>query len=101
MHCVDIGESFPTKFCLQQLASIQPRTRPFKFARSTCKDTQGSIVSRQGYSSFTSSNDHARDVEKSSKCQVMLTELSGEVHTSPHHIGKLQDDVEVLVLREM
>ena len=34
VHCVDFGESFPTHIYLQNLASIQPRTSPFKFARS-------------------------------------------------------------------
>jgi len=34
VHCVDLGESFPTHIYLQNLASIQPRTSPFKFARS-------------------------------------------------------------------
>ena len=34
MHCVDLGEIFPTNIYLQNLASIQPRTSPVKFARS-------------------------------------------------------------------
>ena len=34
MHCVDLGESFPTSAYLQNLASIQPRTSLVKFARS-------------------------------------------------------------------
>ena len=34
MHCVDLGESFPTHSYLQNLASIQPRTSPLKFAGS-------------------------------------------------------------------
>ena len=38
MHCVDLGESFQTNIWLQNLASIQPRTSPVKFARSPCKD---------------------------------------------------------------
>ena len=33
MHCVDLGESFQTHIYLQNLASIQPRTSPVKFAR--------------------------------------------------------------------
>ena len=33
MHCVDLGESFQTHIHLQNLASIQPRTSPVKFAR--------------------------------------------------------------------
>ena len=38
VHCVDLGESFQTHIFLQDLASIQPRTSPFKFARSPRRD---------------------------------------------------------------
>ena len=31
VHCVDLGESFPTSIYLQNLASIQPRTSLLKF----------------------------------------------------------------------
>ena len=31
VHCVDLGESFPTSMYLQKSASIQPRTSPSKF----------------------------------------------------------------------
>ena len=31
VHCVDLGESFPTNIYLQNLASIQPRTSHLKF----------------------------------------------------------------------
>ena len=31
VHCVDLGESFPTRIYLQKSASIQPRTSPPKF----------------------------------------------------------------------
>ena len=31
MHCVDLGESFPTSIYLLKSASIQPRTSPSKF----------------------------------------------------------------------
>ena len=34
VHCVDLGESFQNTTYLQQLALIQPRTSPVKFARS-------------------------------------------------------------------
>ena len=34
VHCVDLGESFQTHIYLQNLASIQPRTRPLKFVGS-------------------------------------------------------------------
>ena len=33
MHCVDLGQSFPTRIYLQKSASIQPRTSPSKFGR--------------------------------------------------------------------
>ena len=35
VHCVDLGESFQTHIFLQKLDSIQPRTSPVKFARSS------------------------------------------------------------------
>ena len=35
VYCVDLGESFQTHMYLQILASIQPRTSPVKFARSS------------------------------------------------------------------
>ena len=35
VYFVDLGESFPTHIYLQNLASIQPRTSPVKFARPT------------------------------------------------------------------
>ena len=35
MHCVDLGERFQTHIFLQNFASIQPRTSPVKFARSS------------------------------------------------------------------
>ena len=31
VHCVDLGESFPTSIYLQKSASIQPRTSSFNF----------------------------------------------------------------------
>ena len=41
VHCVDLGESFPTHIFLQNLASIQPRTSLVKFARSPRTDPPG------------------------------------------------------------
>ena len=38
MHCVDLGESFPTHVFFQNLASIQPRTSLVKFACSPRTD---------------------------------------------------------------
>ena len=37
VHCVDIGESFPTHIYLQNLASIQPRTSPLNFAGTSAR----------------------------------------------------------------
>ena len=39
VHCVDLGESFPTHIFLQNFASIQPRTSPVKFARSSRRES--------------------------------------------------------------
>ena len=44
VHCVDLGESFPTSIHLQNLASIQPRTSLVKFARSPRTDPPGVSV---------------------------------------------------------
>ena len=41
VHCVDLGESFPTHTYLQNLASIQTLTSPVKFARSPRTDPPG------------------------------------------------------------
>ena len=41
VHCVDLGESFPTSIYLQNFASIQPRTSLVKFARSPRTDPSG------------------------------------------------------------
>ena len=41
MHCVDLGESFPTHILLQNLALVQPITIPAKFARSPRTDPPG------------------------------------------------------------
>ena len=46
VHCVDLGESFPTHIFLQNLASIQPRTSLVKFSRSPRTDPPGSPVDR-------------------------------------------------------
>ena len=48
VHCVDLGESFPTSISLQNLASIQPRTSPAKFARSTCPGPHVRLCRRTG-----------------------------------------------------
>ena len=44
MHCVDLGENFPTSIYLQNLASIQPRTSLVKFARSPRTDPPGFLM---------------------------------------------------------
>ena len=47
VHCVDLGERFPTNIYLQNLASIQPppRTSLVKFARSPRTDPPGTEYS--------------------------------------------------------
>ena len=36
VHCVDLGESFPTSIYLQNLASIQPRTSRLQLGGIRC-----------------------------------------------------------------
>ena len=43
VHCIDLGESFPTHILLQNLASIQPRTSLVKYARSPRTDPPGAF----------------------------------------------------------
>ena len=43
VHLVDLVKSFPTNIYLQNLASIQKRTSPVKFAHLTEKSGKGSI----------------------------------------------------------
>ena len=38
VHCVDLGESFPTSIYLQKLASIQEKTSPSKFVSSRSRE---------------------------------------------------------------
>ena len=44
MHCVDLGESFPTRFYLQKSASIQPKTSPSKFGENSIHYSFASLV---------------------------------------------------------
>ena len=43
VNLVDLVKSFPTNICLQNLASIQKRTSPVKFAHLAEKSGKGSI----------------------------------------------------------
>ena len=43
VNLVDLVKSFPTNICLQNLASIQKRTSPVKFAHLADKSGKGSI----------------------------------------------------------
>ena len=54
VHCVDLGESFPTHIFLQNLASIQRRTSLVKFARSPRTDPPGIATTSCRRSSWSS-----------------------------------------------
>ena len=43
VNLVDLVKSFPTNIYLQNLASIQPRTSPIKFAHLAEKSENGSV----------------------------------------------------------
>ena len=44
VHLVDLVKSFPTNILLQDLASMQKRTSPLKFAHLSEKSEDGSIA---------------------------------------------------------
>ena len=60
MHCVDLGESFPTSIYLQNLASIQPRTSLVKFARSPRTDPSGERVAERRSADLRGRGDEER-----------------------------------------
>ena len=62
MHCVDLGNSFPTSIYLQKLVSIPPRTRLVKFAGSPRTDLPGGAYGH--VASFKSLHDCAVAVKK-------------------------------------
>ena len=65
VHCVDLGDSFPTSIYLQNLASIQPRTSPSKFVvvsfsssgRSTSPRATGAAATAGPWSAGKKRND--------------------------------------------
>ena len=65
MHCVDLGESFPTSIYLQHLASIQPRTSLVKFARSPRTDRPGN--SKELLADSLSKDLPSKDLSRASK----------------------------------
>ena len=64
VNLVDLVKSFPTNIYLQNLASIQKRTSPIKFAHLAEKSANGSIsnlstkVQAAGWSSAPSEKDY-------------------------------------------
>ena len=89
MHCVDLGESFPTHIYLQKSASIQPRTSPVKFARSPCTDPPGymqQLLEKEGKTFLDS--DHLQDLDLlidtvRKDVDVLLVILSEDVFWRP------------------
>ena len=86
VHCVDLGESFPTHIYLQNLASIQPRTSPFKFARSPRTDPPGEADTKPGhcmiliYTSGTTGNPKAVMISN----DTLFFELASVLDANPH-----------------
>ena len=82
MHCVDLGESFPTSIYLQNLASIQPRTSLVKFARSPRTDPPGDTdwdplraAKQDSYS-----NMNTADIMDPKKVRHILTNNPFDIH---------------------
>ena len=82
MHCVYLGQSFPTSIYLQILASIQPLTSLVKFARSPRTDPPGPmysscvVVDHKGKRVFE--NEQVIEIPAESK-QVRSVPCRGEV----------------------
>ena len=82
VHCVDLGESFPTSIYLQKSASIQPRTSLVKFARSPRTDPPGGGAPRQHSRAAASQSGRAGAPAKSVhspkiRCARILSAASG------------------------
>ena len=71
VHCVDLGESFQTHIYVQNLASIQPRTTPVKFACSPCTDPPGAKKISRIQS--------IHEIESDSELEAAMDETSDEV----------------------
>ena len=74
VNLVDLVKSFPTNILLQNLASIQKRTSPVKFAHSAEKSGKGSIsnLSTKDYGAPGASRRHGahgREQELSRACR--------------------------------
>ena len=61
VHCVDLGESFHTHMFLQNLASIQLRTSPVKFARSPRTDPPDYRLPVSGRGTIGGSGEEVRE----------------------------------------
>ena len=75
--CVDLGESFQTHIFLQNIASIQPRTSPVKFARSS--PVKFARSEGDGFEAPWSAMMVAEDLVAKPGCAAMLrTKAGGE-----------------------
>ena len=81
VHCVDLDESFPTHIYLQNLASIQPRTSPVKFARSGCISKRCSQAS-EGTPAASPPASSARRLIRGNSWGSVLWLLRSEVNNS-------------------
>ena len=76
VNLVDLVKSFPTNIFLQNLASIQKRTSPIKFAHLAEKSANGSISNLSTKVLSTTGTFHVNRVEEALKEPVKTTPLS-------------------------
>ena len=104
MHFVDLGESFPTRICLQNLASIQPRT----IVRSTaaaaenepCKGCPPSVYRPPRYEAMLGmeENEHELELEKKrSEFDVELKAASKKTMTMRNEHDALLRGLDMMV----
>ena len=97
VHCVDLGESFPTSIYLQKSASIQPRTSPSKFGEKF-NSLFTSLLRRDGvntilthfnpslsidYSAILAQSE--RNFEEQEKLRAAMASASGQVTSFLRH----------------
>ena len=78
VHCVDLGESFPTSIYLQNLPSIQPRTSPTKFVSSSSREFEFKFETVKFRTSYLQPNIPSTALKKEDPNKVTVRNHSQE-----------------------
>ena len=83
VNLVDLDESFPTNILLQNLASIQERTSPLKFAHLAEKSGKGSI-SNLSTKAKAAAEDAGRKIDEKYNVKANAARAAAEVLGKKH-----------------